>query len=557
MRAVVGILCLVLWVGAWGCTGSSVNAPKDPASVDRSLRPGLSLLTPYDFEGRTLQGLRWLDNFALGQPLSASGHRARYWLLRARLDWLTQAYLAEDMVERVALLHALMDHLQLEHGDSPDNAELFAVVDTLEGQARGLGRITQYKGVSEGALALLQVFRNLDLSSGYFEGIGQLRQAIPTEGLPSIDDAGVFAPNALLIASADLLVQLPTVDRFSPDRQPHLLAQLGAYGCPQGLVAFAQASLEGRESMLQELCGWPCPEVSQLSDPKRKAVVDTCGVALGMDGGLFSTGNVVVVRVLDELDQLSRQGLVLVSQPESAQRRFPVLRGQLGVLERLRAMLLGRFFTLDLPEYRGELGGVKPLTLAGARYTRPPEPTALVVSVASDGSGVVWHQPVAQVTEDGGVVLGTGHHQVVEGVLRGYGDDERSRAVWDDAVTGVLGQAASVFGFDAGAVGAKNIVPKVALDASVSVDVVLALGAAMAGRGHPRVDMVVADTELQRSGLVQLWLRQGSPAGGDEVRVEVGRQEIVLVVAQRGGKALRRTFPTVNGQHDWRGLYLA
>ncbi|MBH25648.1 MAG: hypothetical protein CMH57_14595 [Myxococcales bacterium] len=538
------LAALLAWAPL-GCTGptahSGASAPSHP---DEALKPGLSLLTPYDFQGGSLQGLRWLDNFALNQPRSAAGRRARYWLLRARIDWLTRAYLEPDTSARLAALQGLMDHLGVAHGASLNNAELFAVVEALEGHARGLQRIPEYEEVGDGALALLQVFRNLDLSPGYFEGIARLRAALPDDGLPSEASAAVFAPNALLIASTDLLAQLPELDRLSPERQPHLLARLMAYTCPRGLVAFASAPLEEREEALRELCGWPCPEAGELTPPDRPSVLQACGHAVFSGPSLFSVGNEAVVRLLGDLSLMGRQGRQLLDERAAATKRFPVLAARWGELERLVDEIDGRAFVLDLPEYRGTVRiGVTDLTLPQARYTRPPEVAAVLVWVLPGGGVTLSRQPLARVTRTT-VELDNGRASVAPGVaLDAYPGPswEAARAALDQGMGESLRAAADAFGFDADAVGPANVIPKVVVGGEASGASLLAVGDAIAHRGHPRLDLVVSDVALERAGLVRLWVGRDRPRGAPWVRVEQGA---VVLGTPRGEGWVSERFPT-------------
>jgi len=382
--AALTLTTLLLATGALAlpaCTGPQVVA--DDPDPDAHLQQGLQQVFPYDFDQRTLGGLRWLDNYALNQPQTPAALRARHWILRARIDWLTAAYVEDDPQRRVELLIALMDHLGVEHADEIDNQAVFAVLETLDAQAHGLEAVPDYATSAASARYFLGMLRHLDLAPGYFEATVALGlNNVPPEQGVAFPPGGPqdFALNGLLVVLADLSTHLPAAAHLDPSRQAHGYARLLAYACPTGFSAFASSSLEDRLRPLQEACGWPCPkgtDADPLLPPWK-----TCPRALASPPELYSLDNEVTLRALGRLQRL-RDWARAADRDATPDGPYPLLRKNPNLLKRLLAGTSITSVPLALPEH-DQHTLADAIHVPVARYAPHPGLSPIVVIVDAD-----------------------------------------------------------------------------------------------------------------------------------------------------------------------------
>lgn len=570
------------WVGAFlvtacvalaaGCSagggGEQLRADGARQNPDEVLRPGLRRLLPYDFGPRTLEGLRWLENHATLQHSEASGHRARKWIVRARLDWLTKAYMAPSREERARLLMALMDQLEVPHGGRISNETLFELLDALERQVEGMRRLPGQEEAADSAMALLQVFRHLDRSPPYASNLLKLRDAMsesrqggaagegPRESFESLSQGRAWmTSNALLVTLLDVDLALDVLGELTPDRHSHVLAGQAGGACPRGLADYAGATLEARLASLQTHCAWACALAAAPSSSRSEALA-SCQSPEGLPDVLYSPDNAVVWSVLGDLAQLLQQVRVVLDASVASQG--PLFESQRERVEQQARRLENQLFILESPAFRGQLPG--DLALPAAQYAAHPGVIYMFFE-SREGSLRLSTQPVVRLSA-GERVLGwpegalsawraPGHQLADKGVnpLTTLGTplwsaarahlETSFEALWRDLDL-LLGGGEAL---------KQVVVPALAVEPEASWREVLALAEVSKARGLEAIDVMVWDSALSRGGALRVMLKSA-----DSPEAVVSLEASKIVVRDGSGKVLE-TVPHVAGKPALRSLY--
>ncbi len=548
VAALVGAsLCVTLGgcPGPGGGKGDAVAKVQDP---DEALRPGLTQLLPYDFaQGRTARGMRWLENHATLNPRSASAARARWWLVRARLDWMTHAYLAPSQTDRGALLLGLMDNVGVKHPGRVDNDSLFGLLESLERQVEGLKGDPSTAQAAEGAAHLVKVFKHLDRSAPYAAGINGLRGA---QG-----GAAIFEPNALLVALVDVYAGLDEINALPPDRIPHGLSALAGFACPVGLESLASSTMEARHEAIGSLCEWPCGWAPRDADD-RAGALKACGESLVGDPAWFSPDNELVLRILADLAVLDQQTKAMLE----AHGEHPLLALHAEKVTQWLRRLEKYVFLLSVPEYKGQTGGG--VELANASYAGHPGLLYAIIESEFEGPVKVSMHPVAQLRGgeltlnypwDGAETYAyPGPSILHKGVnpLTRRGEPDVKEAI--DAVLKPIDEMLSGFRqgmkVPEGQLGPEELIPGVALDRRAPGGEALMVAEVLRAGGFKAMDLLVSDPVLHRAGVLRMSL-EGQP----EVKVLVESGQTVVELP--GGK--RQVLAHVDGAVDLAGVYRA
>lgn len=538
-------LVWAFWIFFLACEPrlSDVVEPAPVPSQDEALRPGLHKLTPYDFKGGSLVGMRWLENHVNANPRAPSAQRARAWLLRARLDWVVRAYLAPDLPQRVAELRDLMVHLNVEPpAEGVDEDSLEALWGALERQAQEVERAPAYAPMAQSARELVGVFRHLDQSPEYFGHLAALRGALGGDTSPL--GAGAFAPEGLMVALVDVGNGLRQWPKLEPAQRPHALARLAPWSCPKGFLAYGAAAPEDREAALLGACAFPCPKGQQGGIVERAA---PCSQELAGTQGLFTLDNEVSLRSLRELRSLQREGEGLLQRADarsSSQGRELALKQALvevsGLVLGLEPPCLkggcevGEPFRLRAPQAKAvSHPGIKPVvwvaSAQGVRVATQPsasasdEPLALTMA----GGLAPWAWPGKQAAFGWGEVGGEGWGGKKAALLADT--DELCRA-YEGALK-----------LPAKSLTPELVAPALLLPTDAPAKHLVALAEALREGGYPLASLIVYDQPLDRVGVLPLEL---TPARDDEPLV-VLRPDALELVAKKG--APRKTFPRAPG----------
>lgn len=566
----------VLWavcVGVMaGCpSGGGVESVPDEGArqdPDEAIRPGLRRLLPYDFGPRSQEGLRWLENHATLQHNKASGHRARRWIVRARLDWLTKAYMAPSREERARLLMALMDQLEVSHGGRISNETLFELLDALERQVEGLRRLPGQGEAAESAMTLLQVFRHLDRSPPYASSLLKLREAMSAsvpagvegesalESFESLSEGRAWmTANALMVTLLDVDLALNVLGELTPDRHSHVLAGQAGGACPRGLAQYSGATLETRLEPLRAHCAWACALAAPPSSSRSEALA-SCERPEGLPEALYSPDNAVVWSVLGDLAQLMRQVRVVLDADVAS--REPLFESQRESIERQARRLEKHLFILEPPAFQGQLAD--DLTLPTARYAAHPGVIYMLFD-SRGGSLRLSTQPVVRLSA-GERVLGwpqealsswraPGRQLAERGVnpLTSLGTplwsaakvhlETSFEALWRD-LGGLLGGGEAL---------TQAVVPALAVAPEAQWREVLALAEVSRARGLEALDVMVWDPALSRGGALRVMLKS---ADAPEVVVVLEASKIVV---RDGSGDVLETVPHVAGKPALTSLY--
>lgn len=541
------LLGALLCLAALGCQPS---APVEAPDPELALRPGLSRLLPYDFSGPSPEGLRWLDNYSVTHARSASASRARYWLLRARVDWLTHAYLLRDHQERVQSLLGLMDLEGVAHPQGVDEGSLLALLEALERQAQGLQGDPELAHAATSALHFLKMMRHLDQTPTYFERLELLRQA-----LEPLDEhgQGAFAPNALMVALADLDNNRQQLPGLQPTQYSHALARMAALPCPVGFEAYAAAEPEQRLQALDQYCQIPC-EGASLSSQSPQALAQRCQGAVRAPLALFSVDNEVMLRSLDAVASMLGQVDRLLEAPPG---QFPVLEGHRAQLGQRLAEVRRHLFTLGLPAHAGVWGG--DLELPHGRYLPHPG-VAPVIWRADDKGLTLMTHPLVELTTQG---LRQGGPQAlhpwappgqpVSVRWRDFDDppswasQRQSLLAQQDSLARTFEEALQL---GQGSLDVNVLAPTLALPRSAPGLWLVALADVWLSRGHKAMALVVYDDALLRPGALELRLRRQA---ADVPVVRVDANELTL----SGGGVKAVSWKRQGGEFAWGELLQA
>jgi hypothetical protein len=504
--------------------------PPEAPDPEAALRPGLQRLLPYDFAGRSPEGLRWLENHSALQPRADSARRARRWLLRARLDWLTLAYLEPDRDARLRALTALMDHEGVPHPQGVREESFLALLEDLERQARGLQADPDNAQAAQSALDFLAMMRHLDLAPPYFERLEALRaRAADPHG------EGAFSHNALAVALTDLhnsRLQLATLE---PAQYPHALARMAAQPCPQGLTAYAAAEPERRLEPLAA-CALPCAQ-APLSAPGPE-VLRRCQNALACPPDLFSPDNELMLRSLAAIQHLADDLQAALDSPSPLlERARPQLTAR---LQELRKHL----FTLSLPAHEGGFGA-QGLALPQGRYLAHPGVAPVIWVASASGVRLMTH-PLAALGE-GEVAVGGPEALRRWGApgalvspdaapLASYGQEgwPAARARLLEEMQALVVAFEGALQLKPGSLDGFALAPALALPQEAPAAWLLALADAMRQRGLPAVALILYDAPQRRAGALELSLK---PAAGAPL-LELQPQGARLVIDGQKPRAL-------------------
>ncbi len=526
------LLCLSLLALASLLSACPTPDPIAPPLPEDALRPGLVRLVPYDFLGRSPQGVLWLENFASAHPGTPEASAARRELLRVRLDWLTVAYLQEDRQQRLTLLFALMDELGTPH-EAVFTAEGFnALLDALERQIQGIQSDPEAAQMVASARDLLTLFRNLDQGEVYFKTLVTMREALRQDlDDGSLDPHGraAFAPGALLVAMFDLDNNLSQLSKVQPEQVSHALASMSPYACPAGMLAYAEASAETRVEVLRQHCGMPCSENPPL--PMNTLSKD-CAQELMGTSRLVDFDNEVMLRSLHDMARILTEGNSLLALPSGP----PLVDAVREHAARQTRALEAGLFTLQIPETAMELPVVEGLPAPGV--------LPVVLSVQPAGLWISTH-PMASM-EGGKVHVGTASealtpylypgqpvYQDAEGALEALRADEGHLLSRVHGLARIFEEALKL---KKGSLDNKTLVPALMVHRGQSVEHLLTQLKVLSKGSFKRVDVLSWQPSITQVGALSVSFGDKVPVGSPPVLsisptkykwVQKGKQTVV------------------------------
>ncbi len=502
------LLCVVLLAGC--ATTPEVQSP--PPSIEATLRPGLSKLETYDYGTEMAEGVRWLEHFAIAQPTSESGRRARFWILKARLDWLTYAYVHQDRDARLMALDKLARHLDIPLPDGVNQQVFDAVLESLQDQVEGLARLPGYEDAAKSADELLALFRNLDRNPAYFQAAKSGLSSATYEPY----GRSAFHPNVVLVSYADVGENLPRVANLESGRLSHGLASVLAFECPVGWTSYAKSTLETRLAPLREHCSWSCVESAGKEG--------TCdGHTRQVKSDLYSVDNEVIVSSLQTLQNLEAR----VAEVSSLQGPTWPLVDSVKVQPSGAPAVL----TLELPN---DNASIEERELPKVAFLHTEPFAGIIVSV---DKAQTWVGVAPSLVRRDGLYEVEGRGEKV-GTYPGQASE--SVAEVTEALVATRTWLAKESKIPTEALKAENLRPQVLVSADTPVARLLETMQAMKATGHSHMHWVLHDLKFGRSGVLVLNLVSDTKSKSAAVVTLSSDALSVRSPGQRRAKTLKR-----------------